>query len=414
MSIGQRVITGVLGLGSGQRDPLLVLYRRQRLWRAAGRGEQVALILSKPWRAWKDARQFVQSHGDAVRRRYGAGTVRQLLQFSWISFRYSAAPSPVSAHWAFEVHRPRKWDAWFSAEHCTLILSDLANRASPELRERISDKATFAEWAVAAGLPTVPILASFDGGEPVGATIDAVAGVLPPADLFAKPARLTWGSGARRWRHARPGQWTEGNGVLVSGRDVVAAVAEASKANPFLLQPALDSHPSLRRLAPDALCTVRCVTFADEHGQPQILGAAIRFPMAGMVVDNVSAGGMFAGIDEATGRLTRGFRVAEAKLFEPVVTGPDGVTRLDQVVLEQWGAIRELALAAQRAVAPRPSVGWDIGLAPDGPVLVEANIGWSGLTFLLPTERTHADSGFPQALMHHWHATAPEPAARAG
>lgn len=409
MSLRTRLIDTILGLGLARRDPLLVLYRRQRLWRAHSRRAQLGIMLGKPWRACRDAADFVSTKGRGVQELYGVGRARQFATFCWLSLRRSVLPSSSAAQWAFAVRRPGKWDAWLSAPHCTLLLSDLANRCDQALRETISDKSTFSSWAADRGLPGVPILARFTDGRAEGGSPGEIAARFPSSDLFAKPTRLTWGVGAVRWIHAGGGEWMAADGSRVDAGGIVAHLCEASRRDPFILQPALRSHPSLAALAPHALCTLRCITFLDASGAPRLIGAALRLPVGGMIVDNVSSGGMFAGVDADSGRLTRGFRVRPDRLFEPVATGPDGSTRLEGFPVQQWPAARALALAAQRAAAPLPSVGWDIGLTGDGPVLVEANIGWSGLTIFLTAEVPLSETGFAEAFVHHWQATERRP-----
>lgn len=405
MSVRARLIDALLGLGLARRDPLLVLYRRQRLWRAPSRRAQLGLMAGKPWRVLREAVAFVRAKGDGVRELHGVGRMRQLATFCWLSFRHSVLPSSSAAHWAFAVRRPGKWDAWMSAPHCTLLLSELADRSDRDLRETISDKGTFSSWASENGLPAVPIIARFADGMGQGESPEAIASRLPAADLFAKPTRLTWGVGAARWLHAGDGMWTREDGTPVDAAAIVASLCAASRRDPFILQRALRSHASLAPLAPHALCTLRCITFLDAAGEPQLIGGALRLPVGRMIVDNVSSGGMFAGVNPDTGRLTRGFRVRPDRLFEPVTTGPDGATALADFPVEQWPAARALALASQRAAAPLPSIGWDIGLATEGPILIEANIGWSALTILLTAEVPLSETGFPEAFMHHWRAT---------
>ena len=143
MSVRRRVIDAILGLGLARRDPLLVLYRRQRLWRAPSRGAQLGIMIGKPWRALRQAAAFVREKGDGVRALHGVGRMRQLATFSWLSLRHSVLPSSSAVQWAFAVKRPAKWHGWMSAPHCTLLLSELADRSDSDLRETISDKGTF-------------------------------------------------------------------------------------------------------------------------------------------------------------------------------------------------------------------------------------------------------------------------------
>ena len=205
-----------------------------------------------------------------------------------------------------------------------------------------------------------------------------------------------------RWLYAGDRTWAAEDGTLVGAHAIVAHLCNASTRDPFILQRALRSHPSLAPLAPSALCTIRCRCGGRA---PALIGGALRLPVGQMIVDHGSPGGMFAGIDPESGRVSRGFRVRPDRLFEQVMTGPDGSTLLAGFPVDQWPAARALALAAQRAAAPLPSIGWDIGLATEGPILIEGNIGWSGLTILLTAEIPLSETGFPEAFMHHWRAT---------
>ncbi|MBN9282025.1 MAG: hypothetical protein J0H37_07220, partial [Hyphomicrobium denitrificans] len=44
--------------------------------------------------------------------------------------------------------------------------------------------------------------------------------------------------------------------------------------------------------------------------------------------------------------------------------------------LPDWTLVTELALRAARTFLPLRTIGWDIALTPDGPVIVEGNRWW--------------------------------------
>ena len=105
MSLRTRLIDTLLGLGLARRDPLLVLYRRQRLWRAPSRRAQLGIMLGKPWRAWREAADFVRTKGPGIQELHGVGRARQFATFWWLSLRRSVLPSSSAVQWAFAVHR---------------------------------------------------------------------------------------------------------------------------------------------------------------------------------------------------------------------------------------------------------------------------------------------------------------------
>ena len=80
-------------------------------------------------------------------------------------------------------------------------------------------------------------------------------------------------------------------------------------------------------------------------------------------------------VDHGTGRLVGPL----------VFPGPDGFgfragdrhprtgAALDGIEMPGWHEVRELVLRAARAFGALRTVGWDVAMTPDGPVLVEGN-----------------------------------------
>src|SRR5690606_2772126 len=238
---------------------------------------------------------------------------------------------------------------------------------------------------------------------PVGRTAEGVADGLPAVDLFAKPADLWSGQGTRRWRVAAeaPPRWHDEQGREVGARDIVAALAAQSAERPLVLQRCLHPHPGMVHLTPDAISTVRCVTYEDTDGSPRLLGAGIRIPMPGMIVDNMNAGGMVATIDSATGRLSQGIGWRENGLLERSSTLLGSAVRVEGEEIALWPEVRRIALEAQRATG-LPFVGWDVALCEGGPILLEANIRWGGALLTFGSLSPLTDTDFPAVYMHHW------------
>src|SRR5690606_8481979 len=282
-------------------------------------------------------------------------------------------------------------------------LGGLAERRAPELARLIGDKRYFAAWGAERGLPTLPVLATFESGAPVGRSADEVAEGLPAIDLFAKPADLWSGQGTRRWRVAAglPQRWLDEQGQEIGAPEIVSALAAQSLERPLVLQRCLHTHPDMVLLAPDAVSTVRCVTCEDLDGVPRLLGAGIRIPMPGMIVDNMNAGGMVASIDMETGRLSQGIVRREHGMPERSSTLRGSATQLEGQDIALWPEVRRIALEAQRA-AGLPFVGWDIALCAGGPILLEANIRWGGALLTFGSLSPLTDTDFPAVYMHHW------------
>ena len=69
-------------------------------------------------------------------------------------------------------------------------------------------------------------------------------------------------------------------------------------------------HEAVSAIYPHSVNTVRVLTCVDADRRPVVLAALLRLGTGRRHVDNASAGGIFVGIDLATGRLRR-----EAKQF---------------------------------------------------------------------------------------------------
>lgn len=126
-------------------------------------------------------------------------------------------------------------------------------------------------------------------------------------------------------------------------------------------------HESLNYLYPNAINTIRIVTFGGK-----ILGAALRMGMHGAEVDNAHAGGIYAEIDLETGVVISTGQNYQKERF---VRHPDTDTVIPGFQIPFWTESKELTIQATKITGPFGFIGWDIAVTPDGPTLVEANSG---------------------------------------
>lgn len=399
-SLRERWIAALLGGGFDPTSLIVGLYRRSRVQGAGGRAAQVRLLVTKPFAYAIRCARFVRAHGSALQAAHGVSPFRQFLALyaGWLSS--AAHPDPFAAYWALAVRPRRPWGVWLSGVQANVLLGDLAERRAPELARTIGDKRWFPGWAAEHALPVLPLVAVFEQGRPLGRTVEACATALPDVSLFAKPADLWSGQGASRWVRAAPGVWTSGSDERIDALELVRRLSEQSREHPIVLQRCLVPHPAMRALAPDAVSTVRCVTFESRAGDAKLLRAMVRIPMAGMIVDNMNAGGAIASIDLETGRLSECIAWKDGLLLRSG-TLPGRETRVEGVEVPLWPAARRIALQAQRA-AGLPFAGWDLALSEDGPILLEANIRWGGHLLTFPTQSPLSDTEFPAVYMHHW------------
>lgn len=254
-------------------------------------------------------------------------------------------------------------DAWLIRAEVVRLNEALAGPAAARLA---ADKHAFARFCAAQGLPAVPTLARIAGGPPGPAPAEP--------DLVLKPESAANARGIEHWR-STPDGYRRLYPAPAVGEPFdwpgLAAQAAAARAGPVLVQPLLALHPALRPVVASGSPAARLVTGLPADGPPELLHAVFARPYPGHLVSN---GGARRRIDPASGRLL----APEPGRLRPAFGAPDPAPDLDGVVLPDWPRARELALGAHRALPDRAVLlGWDLAFTPDGPVLIEVNLGIS-------------------------------------
>ena len=251
----------------------------------------------------------------------------------------------------------------------------------------LSDKMQFFDACVRFDLPTPQVVAALLPGRPERWPSGS-DGELPRRDLFLKWVDSEKGLGAERWPYDEgTGEWTR-RGVRYGHDQMVAYCRERGKRRGLLVQHALGNHPEIRPLSGDTLSTLRIITFRDPGTPAKFVRAAFKVARPGADVDNVHAGGISCAIDPETGELglARAPMPADGIHERHPVTGE----QIHGVRLASASAAVALALRAHETLPVPWSVGWDVAMTPEGPVLVEGNPFWSPRSAQAPH-----DSSFP-------------------
>lgn len=250
--------------------------------------------------------------------------------------------------------------------------------------ELVQDKLVFADACRERGLPTPPALAVLARGPDPSATVAAWAEALErhaPAEFVVKPVSGQRGIGVRILQR-RAGGAAEPHGSTMSWT-ALARELEAGPGSALLVQPRLRPRDDVRRLSGrDALQTYRVVTLVDEDGRASVIYALIRLAVGDVLLDG------FRSTDSgSTGNLIARIQL-DGTLAPPVAAAPSGygLVRVPRhphsgVVLAGapapgWEEARALALRAAEAFVPLRTVGWDVAVTDEGPVIVEGNAWW--------------------------------------
>jgi hypothetical protein len=322
-----------------------------------------------PLTAVIDALSGSVTHGAAVRRMSGVGRRQQFGEAMVLAHRWNVSPR---IYYLF-----RYWDRAVAPNvHTFLQLHEMAVFELVLTRdfdmEMLGDKEIFGRRCAAAGIPTPPIVAVLEtsGAERWSAT----PGVLPRRDVFAKRAWGKGGHGAERWAYDEATDRWSRRGVELSADDLLAHLRSIARRHRLLIQQCLANHPDIERFSTGSICTFRVMTFIGPEGTPELLGLTFKMPRRDSDVDNFDAGGIASSVDAATGRL--GVALSGDTGEAPLVRHPDTLAPIEGSCLTTHRAVIDFALDAHRDLDVPWSVGWDVAITPDGPVMLEGNPMW--------------------------------------
>jgi len=143
----------------------------------------------------------------------------------------------------------------------------------------------------------------------------------------------------------------------------------------FLVQSKVEQHEFLNAIAPYTTNTFRIVTFLNHAGEVNIHFTLLRLGRKGNVADNWDKGGVGVGVDPSTGVLGNG--VVKPKYgLQWMQHHPDSGVRFTGLRVPYWDEILSVCTRAAKVTPKVRSVGWDVALTPDGPVIIEGNPDW--------------------------------------
>ena len=214
--------------------------------------------------------------------------------------------------------------------------------------------------------------------------------------VVAKPATRCGGTGVMllEWRDRC--FWINGRRVLPGS--VRTAMTGAKYA---LIEEHVRQGAYAAGIYPCTVNTIRMLTMLEPGtGAPflaaavQRIGCARSFP-----ADNASRGGLAAGIDPDSGRLTRAASTKEV----PVVwqdRHPETGASITGTLVPSWRELRDGILALAARLPALPQIAWDVAVLDDGFAVIEAN-SWSGVDLLQMHRPLLADARIRRFYAHH-------------
>jgi hypothetical protein len=229
------------------------------------------------------------------------------------------------------------------------------------------DKLSFFESCQQNNIPTPEVLFHCDSPK----DIDAIQ--IPKCALFIKDRFGRKGNFAQKWEYVNESKVWKRHAREFPESEFKQHLKLTFKDTPFIAQELLQSSEDIKNLSNNALCTLRIVTFKFADSKATHLFSVIRIPNGNSDVDNLSQGGLAAGI-KSDGTLTK------ARSLDPrqahTATHPETDVQIEGTSLRGWDEAIQIALRAHEQLSEHYTIGWDIAMTPEGPSLIEGNRGW--------------------------------------
>ena len=249
------------------------------------------------------------------------------------------------------------------------------------------DKVKFHDFCMENNLPVPETVASVDVREgsfwkkddPIKSEKELIDGLSKfPFDLICKPTEGAHGVQVTNLHYI------DGKHVLVDHPektlDQFIKSLFAETRGGYIIQKKLYSHQAIADFTGNPMLqTMRIETYLDENNQAHILGRRIKFPDKGSTVDNFVYG---------TSKNRSCIVNEDGVVFQTYTNCPQKqcLVRYDYLLntegeredlqIPYWPEAMAMVLKAQALFSPLKTIGWDVAITDDGPILIEGNSYW--------------------------------------
>jgi hypothetical protein len=240
----------------------------------------------------------------------------------------------------------------------------------------LRDKFVFSQFASSLHFPTPKNVALCDGETITWLdqmrTVPIASLVEDKTIAFDAFCKILDGSSGRG---AFPLKVSDGR-LLINDDEVTLAQLKAKIGAKYLIQERVQQHPTMNLLSPHSINTVRLVTF-NQDGVVRLFSAACRIGTNERSVDNWSAGGVVVSINPANGQL------CEDGIYKPGFGGivrqhPQTRVTFQGFEIPHFHDAVQLVTRLHSYFYGIHSIGWDVAIRPEGPIIIEGNDSWDG------------------------------------
>ena len=152
-----------------------------------------------------------------------------------------------------------------------------------------------------------------------------------------------------------------------------AVKAALSDKGPCVWEEILAQHPDVAAYNPASLNCVRIVTLIDSGGDGHVIYAVQKFGVEDVCVDNYGPGGIGCRVDLDTGTVLWPGVLGEGYMRQTYTNHPRSGLPLLGYQVPFFKEACQMCLDAAMVTPQLRYVGWDVGITPDGPAIVEGN-----------------------------------------
>lgn len=149
-----------------------------------------------------------------------------------------------------------------------------------------------------------------------------------------------------------------------------------SKNGYLYVEPRIKQHIAVQNLAPSALNTIRVITVLRKDGLVDIISAAFRISV-NSETDNFSTGNLAAAVDINTGivvspGIKRLAACSDSYEYHPVTN-----QKILGFQVPHWDKVLNIINEAAKVIPQVRTVGWDVAILEDKPIIIEGNPSWN-------------------------------------
>lgn len=195
-------------------------------------------------------------------------------------------------------------------------------------------------------------------------TEDQLRAFIARNDVFlAKETGSTQGQNITRWR---------------AGEFIVDSFLEAHLGRTYVLEAFIHQHPTMSKINPTSVNTVRLV-MAGYKGRTTVIGGCLRTGGVNAFVDNFHSGGIAFPLDLDHGIVTGQGRDFEGRLY---TVHPATGAIVPGFVIPHWAEVVSSVLDGTARLPNVGYIGWDVAVTEEGVEFIKGNVNYPDHTLI--------------------------------